>query len=499
MTLTAPPEERMTKSRLLIVFVSLLLGMFVSAIDQMVVTTLSLSIVRDLAGAQAAGQTGWLVTTYMLASTAAMPLAGKISDLYGRKATYLGAMGLFVIGSLGAALAGDMVQLTIARGIQGFGGGALVSATFAVLADLVSPRDRGKYQGGFGAVFASSSLLGPVIGGFFADGGKVLGITLDWHAVFALNIPLGLAAIAVNAFLLPHSPRRRNARLDVVGAFLLVLGVCAGLLALQWGGETYPWGSWQVLTLGVGGVLALIAFVFWERKAIEPILPIRLFRERTFSMLNLGSLLCGLVVTGVLVFLTVYMQLAQHVSPTQAGLSLLPLSLGMVGASTVTGLLASKFGRFRVFILIGAPLLVLGGVLLATLTAGSSIWVVRGYALILGIGAGMIQQMFVLGIQNSASNADLGVATASSTFFRTLGSSLGGSVFGVLLTARLSALGGAEHATPEIYVSAMHPVFLTAAGLAIVMFLITLLVPDRPLRDLDQDALALAELGVHED
>ncbi|WP_018684892.1 MFS transporter [Actinokineospora enzanensis] len=476
------------RGRFAVIFCSLLLGMFVSAIDQMVVTTLSLSIVRDLAGGDAAGQAGWLVTTYLLASTAAMPLAGKLSDLYGRKAVYLGAMSLFALGSLGAALSRDMTMLAITRGVQGLGGGALVSATFAVLADLVTPRERGKYQGGFGAVFASSSLLGPVIGGFFADGGTVLGVPLDWHAVFALNIPLGVLAIIVNALLLPKSPRRRAPRLDLLGAVLLVAGVSAGLLALQRD------GSWQ---LGVAAVVVLVGFVLWEKRAAEPILPIRLFRARTFGMLNLGSLLLGAAITGVLVYLTVYVQLAQHVTPTQAGLSLLPLSLGMVGSSTVTGMLASRLGRFRVFILAGAPLLAVGGVLLSTLTADSSIWLVRVYALVVGIGSGLMQQMFVLGIQNDAADQDMGVATASSTFFRTLGGSLGGSVFGALLTAQLTTSGGAP--TPAAYVTAMEPVFLTVSAVAVVIFLSTLPVPDRELRDLDEEKLALAELGVMED
>lgn len=497
---TSAPPRRVSQRRLLAIFAALLVGMFVSAIDQMVVTTLALSIVRDLDGgtSTAAGQTGWLVTAYLLTSTAVMPLAGKIADLYGRKATYTVSMGLFVLGSLGAALAGSMPGLIVARGIQGVGSGALVSVTFAVLADLVSPRERGKYQGGFGAVFASSSLLGPVIGGLFSTGHTIAGIALDWHAVFGLNIPIGLLAIAVNLILLPPSHRRERPRLDVPGAVLMVAGMSGLLLAVQWGGQSFPWGSWQVLFPGLAGVAVLIAFVAWERRAVEPILPIRLFRDRTFSILNLGSLLLGVTFSGLLIYLTVFVQLAQHVSPTQAGLSMLPLTLGMVGTSVITGFLASTTGRFRVFILIGAPLLALGGILLATLSADSSIWTVRVFALVIGVGAGLMQQMFILGTQNAAHDDDLGVVTTSSTFFRTLGGAVGGSLFGCLLTLRLNSLAALDTITPETYVSAMTPIFLTVAGFAAIIFVATLFVPDRPLRSLDEQALALAELGITE-
>lgn len=497
-TSAPPPTRRVSRGRLLVIFVALLIGMFVSAIDQMVVTTLALSIVRDLDGAAstAAGQTGWLVTAYLLTSTAVMPLAGKISDLYGRKLTYVVAMGLFVLGSLVAALSITMPMLILARGIQGVGSGALVSITFAVLADLVSPRERGKYQGGFGAVFASSSLLGPVIGGLFAGGGTLFGIAVDWHAVFALNIPIGVLAIAVNAFLLPPSVRRERPKLDVTGAVLMVAGVSGVLLAAQWGGQSFPWNSWQVLLPGLGGLVLVVAFVLWERRAVEPILPIRLFRERTFSILNLGSLLLGVVFSGLLIYLTVFVQLAQHVSPTEAGLSMLPLTLSMVGTSVLTGTLASRFGRFRIFILLGAPLLATGGVLLTTLTPESSIWTVRVFALVVGVGAGLMQQMFILGAQNAATDDDLGVVTVSSTFFRTLGGAVGGSLFGVLLTLRLSSVDAIDGASPSAYVSAMTPIFLTVAAFAVVIFVTTLFVPDRKLRDLDEETLALAELGV---
>ncbi|MFD8499622.1 MDR family MFS transporter [Amycolatopsis sp. NPDC059657] len=499
-TSAPPPTRRVSQGRLIVIFIALLIGMFVSAIDQMVVTTLALSIVQDLDGAAttAAGQTGWLVTAYLLTSTAVMPLAGKISDLYGRKLTYIVAMGLFVLGSLLAALSTTMPMLILARGIQGVGSGALVSVTFAVLADLVSPRERGKYQGGFGAVFASSSLLGPVIGGLFAGGGTVFGFAVDWHAVFAINIPIGVLAIAVNAFLLPASYRRDRPKLDMIGAVLMVAGVSGVLLAVQWGGQSYPWGSWQVLLPALGGLVLLVAFVLWERRAVEPILPIRLFRDRTFSILNLGSLLLGMVFSGLLIYLTVFVQLAQHVSPTDAGLSMLPLTLSMVGTSVLTGMMASKFGRFRIFILLGAPLLATGGVLLTTLTPESSIWTVRVFALVVGVGAGLMQQMFILGTQNAATDDDLGVVTVSSTFFRTLGGAVGGSLFGVLLTLRLSSLDAIDAASPQAYVTAMTPVFLTVAAFAAVIFVTTLFVPDRQLRDLDEETLALAELGVTE-
>jgi MFS family permease len=405
-------------------------------------------------------------------------------------------MGLFVLGSLGAALSSTMLVLVVARGVQGIGSGALVSVTFAVLADLVSPRERGKYQGGFGAVFASSSLLGPVIGGLFAGGGTILGVAVDWHAVFALNIPIGVLAIVVNAVLLPPTTRRVGARLDLVGAVLMVIGVSGVLLGVQWGGQAFPWSSWQVLLPLIGGLAVLVGFVRWEGRVAEPIVPIRLFREREFGILNLGSFLLGCTFSGLLIYLTVFVQLAQRVSPAEAGLSLLPLTLGMVGTSVLTGILASRFGRFRIFILLGAPLLVLGAVLLTTLSAESSIWTVRGYALIVGIGAGLMQQMFILGTQNAATDDDLGVVTVSSTFFRTLGGAVGGSLFGVLLTLRLTSLDAIDAGTPEAYVGAMTPIFLTVAAFAVVIFVTTLLVPDRELRDLDDEALALAELGV---
>lgn len=309
----------------------------------------------------------------------------------------------------------------------------------------------------------------------------MFGLVLDWHAVFALNIPLGLLAILVNAMSLPRSKRAARRSLDLIGAALLVAGVCALLLGAQ---RSSVW-------LDAGGVVVLGAFVWWELRAAEPILPMRLFRDRTFSGLNAGSLLLGLAVTGVLVYLTVYVQLAQGVTPTQAGLSLLPLSLGMVAASTVAGLLATKLGRFRPFVLVGAPIATLGMVLLSTLDVDTSIGTVRAYALLVGVGAGLMQQMFVLGVQNSARAEDLGVATASTTFFRTLGGSLGAAVFGAIFAGRT---GGSTE--PAVTVTAMTTVFLTAAALGAVIFVVTFLVPDRPLRELDQESLALAELGL---
>jgi EmrB/QacA subfamily drug resistance transporter len=410
-----------------IVLGALMLGMLLAALDQTIVATALPTIVGDLGGLN---HLSWVVTAYLLTSTAVTPLWGKLSDLYGRRGTFQAAIVIFLVGSMLSGLSQNMVELIAFRAVQGLGGGGLMALALAIVGDLVSPRERGRYQGWFGAVFALASVGGPLLGGFFTD-------QLSWRWIFYINLPFGVAALAVTSVVLRIPFRRLEHRIDYLGSVLLVAAVTCVVLATTWGGTTYPWGSAQIVGLGVAATVLLAGFLVWEARASEPILPLRLFRDPIFTVASAITLLIGLALFGAVVFLPEYLQVVRGASAIDSGLQLIPLTLGIVAASAGSGQVISRIGRYKVFPIVGAALITVGFWLLSHIQVGTGMVVLSGWLVVLGLGIGCILQVAVLVVQNTVAYRDLGTATSATVFFRILGGSLGTALFGAVLLNRL--------------------------------------------------------------
>jgi EmrB/QacA subfamily drug resistance transporter len=417
----------LSQRELRIVFGGLMLGMLLAALDQTIVATALPTIVGDLGGLN---HLSWVVTAYLLTSTAVTPLWGKLSDLYGRRGTFQAAIAIFMAGSMLSGLAQNMGELIGFRAVQGLGGGGLMALAMAIVGDLVSPRERGRYQGWFGAVFALASVSGPLLGGWFTD-------QLSWRWIFYVNLPLGIAALAVTTVVLRIPFRRQRRRIDYPGSLLLVAAVSCIVTATTWGGTTFPWGSVQIVGLAVGAVALLALFVAWEARASEPILPLHLFRNPIFTVAVAITGLLGLALYGAVVYLPEYLQVVQGASAISSGLQLIPLTLGIVIASTVGGQLVSRFGRYKVFPIIGAALLTFGFWLLTHIQVSTSTAALSAWMLVVGLGIGCIMQTAVLAVQNAVAYQDLGTATSATVFLRLLGGSLGTALFGNVLLNRL--------------------------------------------------------------
>ncbi len=425
-----------THREIQIILVGLMLGMLLPAMTMTVVSTALPAIVSDLGGIS---QLPWVVTAYLVAATVAVPLVGKASDVIGRRPLFLAAIVGFVIGSLLCGIAQTMGQLIAARAVQGVAGGALMALAQATIGDVVSPRQRGRYQGYIGAVFAVSSVAGPLIGGVVAD-------QLSWRWVFFLNIPLGAAAFLVTRRFLRLAHQRRAVRIDALGAALVVVGATALLLLASWGGQELPWRSPVILGLAAVALASVVALVPVERRAAEPIIPLRLFREPVFTI---GSALTFLVAAGMfgaIVFLPTFLQIASGVSATASGFTLLPLMSALLVATTVSGRLITRWGRYKAFPVLGTALLLAGFALLANMTADTPVPQIAAYLVLVGLGIGMTMQNVVLAIQNAVPTGDLGAATAAAQFFRMIGGTLGLAAFGTAMTLRLSQW--AERALP---------------------------------------------------
>jgi len=417
-----PPTHR----QILAILGGLMIGMFLAALDQTIVATSIRTIGDDLHGLSLQA---WVTTAYLITSTIATPLYGKLSDVYGRKPFYLLAIVLFLIGSLLSGTANSMYELAIYRGVQGLGAGGLMSLAITILGDLVPPRERARYQGLFLAVFGTSSVLGPVIGGFFAGADTILGIT-GWRWVFLVNLPIGIIGLVVITRVL-HLPALNKVahRIDWPGALALVLGLVPLLLVAEQG-RAWGWESgWSLLCYFLGAV-GIALFLVAERVAgADALLPLYLFHNRTFAIGAGANTIIGLGMFGGLATLPLYLQIAKGMSPTQAGLTLIPLTLGIMTGSIVAGQLTSRTGRYKIFPIIGTTLLALGALLLSRLAPDTSLVAVGGYSLVFGVGLGLCMQPLILAVQNAVPAREMGVATSSSLFFRQVGGTMGTAVF----------------------------------------------------------------------
>ena len=505
------PDTLITAQRRNIIFVAVLLGMLLAALDQTIVATTLPTVVADLGGA---GHQSWVVTSYLLASTIATAIAGKLGDLLGRKTVFQAAVVLFLVGSVLCGLAGSMGVLVAARALQGVGGGALMVTAMAVIGEVIPMRDRGRYQGALGAVFGVTTVIGPLLGGFFTD-------HLTWRWAFWINVPVAVVVLAVAMTAIPALARTPGAPRPVVDtAGIVFIGLAAsGLtLATSWGGTEYPWSSPVILGLFAGSVVALGIFVRVELRAQEPILPLRLFGDPVFTVCCILAFIVGFAMLGAMTFLPTYMQFVDGVSATVSGLRTLPMVAGMLITSIGSGAVVGRTGRYKIFPVLGTAVMTLAFLLLSRMGPDTSTLEQSLYLFVLGAGIGLCMQVLVLIVQNTVSFSDLGVATSGVSFFRTIGSSFGAAIFGSLFTnflagrigPALAASGApaqaaqspkvlhqlpADMAAPIVtaYSDALAKVFLCAAPVALLGFVVALFLREVPLRQ--PEAMSPTDLG----
>jgi len=496
---SAAQEERLAGKALWTVFAALMLGMFLAALDQTIVSTALPTIVGDLGGLN---HLSWVVTSYLLASTVSTPLYGKLGDMLGRKPVFMAAILIFLAGSMLAGLSQTMTELIGFRALQGIGAGGLMVGAQAIIGDIVPPRERGRYMGLIGSVFAVASVAGPLLGGFFVD-------NLSWRWVFYVNMPVGALAILIVATRLHlHTPHRSH-KVDYLGAALLSGGVGALIMLTTWGGSQYAWGSPTIVGLGIAGVALLAVFVWWESRAAEPIIPLGLFRSSVFDVANAMGFTIGMAMFGAIIFLPLYLQIVFGSSPTKSGLQTLPLMAGLLVAAIASGRTISRIGRYRIFPIAGTAVLVVGMYLLSLLGVGTASWLASLYMLVVGVGIGLVMQVLVLVVQNDARAEDIGVATSTATFFRSVGGAFGVAIFGTIFAIRLAdnlahfpksvtaRLGSGVHLNPaqvrhlppavhadfvQAFSHALSGVFLWGVVLSAVPFVLSWLLKEVPLR-----------------
>ena len=489
------------RRRIGVIFTGLMLVLLLAALDQTIVATALPTIVGDLGGLD---HLAWVTSAFLLAQTAVTPIYGKLGDLYGRKRILQGAVVLFLVGSALCGQARGMTELIGFRALQGLGAGGLIVLTQAVIGDVVPPRERGKYQGLFGAVFGVATVAGPLLGGFIVE-------AVSWRWIFYVNLPIGLLALAVLAATLPKTRGRERPVIDYLGAGLLAAALSGIVLVTSLGGTTWAWSSAQVVLISVLGVALLALFLVVERSAREPILPLALLRDRVFAVAGSLSLIVGFALFGSVTFLPLYFQTVDAASPSGAGLRLIPMMAGVLIMSIASGQLISRTGRYRAFPIVGMALTALGLFLLSQLDVGTSTATSALYLLVLGLGIGSTMQVLVLVVQNAVSYDLLGVGTSGVTLLRGIGGSLGAAVFGTIFSSRLTselsgALSGplgqqveaggrltgsqvaqlpgpARTIYENAYVNALSPVFLMAAGVAVLGFALAWFLQQRPLRE----------------
>ncbi|MET7852064.1 MDR family MFS transporter [Streptomyces avermitilis] len=483
-----------------VVLLALMIAMLLAMLDNMIVGTAMPTIVGELGGLQ---HLSWVVTAYTLATAASTPLWGKIGDMYGRKGAFMTSIVIFLVGSALSGMAQDMGQLIGFRAVQGLGAGGLMVGVMAIIGDLIPPRERGKYQGMMAGVMALAMIAGPLVGGTITD-------HLGWRWSFYINLPLGAVALAAVSAVL-HLPKKRSqARIDYLGAGLLTVGITSIVLVTTWGGSEYAWGSAVIMELIGIGVAALVGFVFWQTKAAEPVMPLHIFRSLNFTLMSVIGFITGFVMFGAVLFLPLYQQSVQGASATNSGLLLLPMLGAMLAVSMVAGRVTTNSGKYKVFPIVGSVLMTAGLFLLAQMDTDTSRFTSGVYMAVLGAGMGCLMQITMLVAQNSVEMRDMGVASSSTTLFRTLGSSFGVAIMGALfnqrvedeMTARAGALGSkvteqsaqldaaslaklpvAAREAYQFAVSAgTHSAFLLGAVVAVVALVAAVFVKEVPLK-----------------
>lgn len=428
------PSAALSHRQILIVLSGLMTGMLLAALDQTIVSTALKRIVEDFNGLD---HYTWVVTAYLLTSTASTPLYGKISDLFGRRKVFQFAIVTFLIGSFLAGASQNMAELIATRALQGLGAGGLMALTFVIIGDIIPPRERGRYQGYFGAVWGLSSVAGPLLGGFFSDHAKIFGIT-GWRWIFYINLPFGIIALIITSAVL-HLPKvRREHKIDYLGALLMVSSVTSILLAIAYAGPAYGWKNTLTIIYSAVGLILAGLFLLQERRASEPILPLELFKNRVFSTASGIAFIIGAGMFGAIVMIPLFLQVVQGSSAMTAGLELIPFMLGILTASITSGKRISKTGHYKKFPIIGTGLMTVGIILMRRLGIGTSFWELAGYELLIGIGLGLSMQTLIIAVQNSIDFKHMGIATSAHTFFRSLGSVVGVAIFGSVLASRLT-------------------------------------------------------------
>ncbi|MDR2307915.1 MAG: MFS transporter [Paucimonas sp.] len=490
------PAERDAHPPIPLLLGALLLVMFLAALDQTIVSTALPTIVSDLGGLR---WLSWVVTAYLLASTVVVPLYGKFGDLYGRKRVLQIAIVLFLLGSVLCGMAQNMTELVLLRALQGLGGGGLMVVAMAAIGDVIPPAERGRYQGLFGGVFGLATVVGPLIGGFLVE-------HLSWRWIFYINLPLGLLALLViGSVFRPHVASVKHV-IDYLGAGFLTLTLACVVLITSLGGNLLPWDSLDILCLSLFALIGLAGFIHEQRRAAEPIMPLHLFGHRTFVLAGLIGFIVGVSLFGAVTFLPMYLQVVKNATPTSAGMQMLPLMGGLLVVSAITGRLISRWGRYRVFPILGTLLQAIALALLSRLELDTPLALMNLYMGLLGAGLGMVMQVLILAVQNSVEPRHMGVATSGATLFRSIGGAIGVSVFGALfshdLLQRLAATYPAGSNPPttlspsevhalaaplkqaylEAFAGAMHGVFLTACVVTSVAFALSWLLREVPLR-----------------
>jgi EmrB/QacA subfamily drug resistance transporter len=489
-----PTEGRSPRKR--VIFGALMLVVLLAALDQTIVSTALPTIVGDLGGLS---HLSWVVTAYLLASTVTGPLYGKFGDLYGRKVVLQTAIVIFLVGSALCGISQNMVELISFRALQGLGAGGLIVVSIAVIGDVIPPRDRGRYQGMFGAVFGVATVVGPLLGGFFVD-------NLSWRWIFYVNLPVGAVALFVIGTVFHARGRRVEHAIDYLGAALLAGALSAIVLFTSLGGTTYAWGSAPIILLGVLAVVLTALFPLAERRAAEPILPLSLFRLRVFAVCAGIGFIIGVAMFGTITFLPLFLQIVRGRSPTSSGLQLTPMMGGLLITSIASGQLISRFGRYKPFPIVGTAVMTAGMGLLAQLNLHTTVLAVSLYMVVVGLGLGMVMQVLVLAVQNAVQPQVMGVATSATIMFRQIGGSVGIALFGAVFANRLHAnlakllppgVDGPRTATPAVvktlpphvhalyiraFADSLHPVFTVGAGIAVFSFLLTWMLRELPLR-----------------